>query len=151
MMFLGFSASSFIPDFHQSLRSQYPHDEWNSNSFIIGKHHLPPDTIKITKTVAIKVPYPHYIPVPHGIPYPIPVQVTKPIPVEVPKIITIKEPVYIHQNTVSQPTQYEEHQQEQLSEHEISQPISYEENEQAPLSEQNDWQPSIGNTELLHD
>lgn len=61
----------------------------------VGKHHIPPKVIKITKTVAYKVPVPYPVKVPHGVPYPVPVP--KPYPVHVPKYIKIKEqvPVYI--------------------------------------------------------
>lgn len=142
MLIWNFTAGSIFPDFHHALRSQYSHDEWNSHDLIIGKHHLPPDTIKITKTVAVKIPYPQYIPVPHGVPYPVPVHVSKPIPVEVPKIITVKEEV---------PVPYPVHQE--ISQHSVG----YEEQQQLPLQEQEheqvqeDWQPSSGNLELSHE
>lgn len=94
-------------------------DHQNPSNFIIGKHTLPPDTIKITKTVAVKVPYAQLIPVPHNIPYPVPVPVSKPFPVEVPKIVYVKEeiPVPVHHHSVNDG--YSSHQhgygQQQLS------------------------------------
>lgn len=57
---------------------------------------MPPDVVRITKTVAVKVPYPQYIPVPHSIPYPYPVSVARPFPVEVPKLIPISDNGDLH-------------------------------------------------------
>lgn len=59
--------------------------------FIIGKHRLPPNIIKITERVAVKVPYAQLIPVPHNVPYPFPVPVARPFPVEVPQIINLNQ------------------------------------------------------------
>lgn len=75
-------------------------DAWNTENltfnqfrskFLIGKYTLPPETIRITKTVAIKVP--QYIPLPQNIPYPVPLPISKPFPVEVPKIVTINNSI----------------------------------------------------------
>lgn len=59
--------------------------------FIIGKHRLPPNIIKITERVAVKVPYAQLIPVPHNVPYPFPVPVARPFPVQVPQIINLNQ------------------------------------------------------------
>uniref|UniRef100_A0A182Q623 Uncharacterized protein n=1 Tax=Anopheles farauti TaxID=69004 RepID=A0A182Q623_9DIPT len=53
----------------------------------VGKHKLPPKTIKITKTVAVKVPVPFPVKVPE--PVPVPVPVSKPVPVPVPTLVAI--------------------------------------------------------------
>lgn len=70
-------------------------DPFGHSNIIIGKHSLPPNTIKITKTVAVKIPVPHAVPVPHSVPYPVPIPVHRPFPVEVPKIIHVKEQIPI--------------------------------------------------------
>lgn len=70
----------------------------------VGKHYLKPNTIKLIRTVQVKIPVPYRVNVPHPLPYPVPVH--KPYPVEVPKYIKVKEqvPVYVpvhsggHQN-----------------------------------------------------
>lgn len=66
-------------------------DPFGHSNFFVGKHTLPPNTVKITKTVAVKIPVPHPVPVPFNIPYPVPVHITRTIPVEVPKIIPVQE------------------------------------------------------------
>ncbi|XP_049279163.1 hornerin-like isoform X1 [Anopheles funestus] len=55
--------------------------------FYVGKHKLPPKTVKITKTVAVKVPVPFPVKVPE--PVPVPVPVSKPVPVPVPTLVAI--------------------------------------------------------------
>lgn len=87
------SASGCDPDFGQLIQSQPLPVQWNGQDVIVGKHSLPPDMIKITRTVAIKVPYPQYISVPHNVPYPVPVAVPKPFAVEVPKIVHLREKI----------------------------------------------------------
>lgn len=57
----------------------------------VGKHHLPPKEIRITKTVAVKVPVPYAVKVPHAVPYP--VHVVKHVPVPVTKIVKVHEQV----------------------------------------------------------
>lgn len=79
----------------------------------IPRSHLPPDVIRITKTVAVNIPRPVYIPVPHNIPYPVKVEVPRPYPVEVAKVITVKEQIPIPVHHVQQPHQYEHHQHQQ--------------------------------------
>lgn len=98
------------------------HSDPHLNALLNGhKPQLPPDVIKITKTVAVQVPRPIYVP--HHIPYPVKVEVPRPYPypypVEVPKIVTVKEqiPVPVHTQTdyghsahtatAIQPTQFE--------------------------------------------
>ncbi|XP_029711532.2 LIM domain-containing protein A isoform X1 [Aedes albopictus] len=56
----------------------------------IGSHKVPPKTVKITNTVAVKVPVPYPVKIPH--PVPVPVPVTKAIPVPVTKLIKVPEP-----------------------------------------------------------
>lgn len=80
--------------FYDKLKQQLPpwsSDHLNLNNFrsslVIGKYSLPPETIRITKTVAVRVP--QFIPLPHNVPYPVVVPVSKPFPVEVQKIINI--------------------------------------------------------------
>lgn len=63
---------------------------WSDSNFQFGRAILPPDVIRVTKTVAIRVPYPKFIYVPHNIPYPIPYPVSKPFPVEVTKIVDLQ-------------------------------------------------------------
>lgn len=53
--------------------------------FIIGQYTLPPNVIKITERIAVKVPYAQLIPVPHNVPFPFAVPISKPFPVEVPQ------------------------------------------------------------------
>lgn len=60
----------------------------------VGKHNVPPKEIKVTKTVAVKVPVPYVVKVPHSIPYP--VQVVKTFPVPVTKIVKVHEQVPVH-------------------------------------------------------
>lgn len=74
--------------------SGYPIQTIDLGTFV-GKHHLKPNTIKVTRTVQVKVPVPYRVNVPHPLPYPVPVP--KPYPVEVPKYIKVKEqvPVYV--------------------------------------------------------
>ncbi|XP_055639054.1 uncharacterized protein LOC129777031 [Toxorhynchites rutilus septentrionalis] len=55
----------------------------------IAKHEVPPKIVKITNTVAVKVPVPYPVKIPH--PVPVPVPVTKTVPVPVPKIIRLPE------------------------------------------------------------
>uniref|UniRef100_A0A182P894 Uncharacterized protein n=1 Tax=Anopheles epiroticus TaxID=199890 RepID=A0A182P894_9DIPT len=55
--------------------------------FYVGKHTLPPKTVKITKTVAVKVPVPFPVKVPE--PVPVPVPVSRPVPVPVPTLVAI--------------------------------------------------------------
>ncbi|XP_058449145.1 uncharacterized protein LOC131429116 [Malaya genurostris] len=55
----------------------------------VGRHKVPPKTVKITNTVAVKVPVPYPVRIPQPIPIPIPVN--KPIPVPVTKIIKVTE------------------------------------------------------------
>uniref|UniRef100_A0A182Y920 Uncharacterized protein n=1 Tax=Anopheles stephensi TaxID=30069 RepID=A0A182Y920_ANOST len=55
--------------------------------FYVGKHKLPPKTVKITNTVAVKVPVPFPVKVPE--PVPVPVPVSKPVPVPVPTLVAI--------------------------------------------------------------
>lgn len=57
----------------------------------VGKYQLPPKEIRITKTVAVKVPVPYPVKVPHSVPYP--VHIVKHVPVPVPKIIKVHEQV----------------------------------------------------------
>lgn len=90
---------------HIPINQEYGiHNSHGLGSFFhIPKTHLPPDIIKVTKTVAVHVPRPVYIPVPHNIPYPVKVEVPRPYPVEVPKVVTVKEqvpvPVPVHVNS----------------------------------------------------
>lgn len=84
----------------------------------VGKHHLPPKEIRITKTLAVKVPQPYPVKVPHPVPYP--VKVVKHVPVHVPKVITVHEqvpvpvpkpypvPVYKHESQAPQTQQHQE-------------------------------------------
>uniref|UniRef100_A0A182J5X6 Uncharacterized protein n=1 Tax=Anopheles atroparvus TaxID=41427 RepID=A0A182J5X6_ANOAO len=55
--------------------------------FYVGRHTLPPKTVKITKTVAVKVPVPFPVKVPE--PVPVPVPVSKPVPVPVPTLVAV--------------------------------------------------------------
>ncbi|XP_058819204.1 LIM domain-containing protein A-like [Topomyia yanbarensis] len=55
----------------------------------VGRHKVPPKTVKITNTVAVKVPVPYPVKIPHPVPIPIPVN--KPVPVPVTKIVLVKE------------------------------------------------------------
>ncbi|XP_061512534.1 uncharacterized protein LOC133393096 isoform X1 [Anopheles gambiae] len=55
--------------------------------FYVGKHKLPPKTVKITKTVAVQVPVPFPVKVPE--PVPVPVPVAKPVPVPVPTLVAV--------------------------------------------------------------
>lgn len=57
--------------------------------FIIGQHSLPPNIIKITERIAVKVPYAQLIPIPHNVPYPFAVPISRPFPVQVPQIINL--------------------------------------------------------------
>lgn len=57
--------------------------------YIIGQHSLPPNIIKITERVAVKVPYAQLIPVPHNVPYPYAVPISRPFPVEVPQLVDL--------------------------------------------------------------
>lgn len=59
--------------------------------FIIGQYSLPPNIIKITELVAVKVPYAQLIPVPHNVPYPFAVPISKPFPVEVPQLLNFNQ------------------------------------------------------------
>lgn len=59
--------------------------------FIVGPHTLPPNVIKITERIAVKIPYAQFIPVPHNVPYPFAVPVSRPVPIEVPKIINLAQ------------------------------------------------------------
>ena len=78
-----------IPE--QSTSSVNPSvQKWFNSNFQIGKQILPPDVVRITKTVAIRVPYPKIIYVPRNIPYPVPYPISKPFPVEVPKIVDLQ-------------------------------------------------------------
>lgn len=70
----------------------------------VGKHQLPPKVIRITKTVAVKVPVPYPVKVPYTVPYPVPY--AKPYPVHVPKYIKIKEQV-----PIEVPVQQHQHQE----------------------------------------
>ncbi|XP_055545357.1 putative cyclin-dependent serine/threonine-protein kinase DDB_G0272797/DDB_G0274007 [Wyeomyia smithii] len=70
---------------------------------VIAPHKVPPKTVKITNTVAVKVPVPYPVKVP--IPVPVPIPVNKPIPVPVPKIINVPEPTPALP-TVSTPLSY---------------------------------------------
>lgn len=68
-----------------------PNDsKWIQKNFQFSKQVLPPDVIRITKTVAIRVPYPKLIYVPHNIPYPVPYPISKPYPIEIPKIVDLQ-------------------------------------------------------------
>ncbi|XP_058056769.1 uncharacterized protein LOC131208136 [Anopheles bellator] len=55
--------------------------------YYVGQHKLPPKTIKITNTVAVKVPVPFPVAVPE--PVPVPVPVSKPVPVPVPTLVAV--------------------------------------------------------------
>lgn len=59
--------------------------------FIIGQHTLPPNIIKITERVAVKVPYAQLIPVPHNVPYPYAVPVARPFPIVVPQVVNLNQ------------------------------------------------------------
>lgn len=59
--------------------------------FIIGQHSLPPNIIKITERVGVKVPYAQLIPVPHNVPYPFAVPISKPFSVEVPHLLNFNQ------------------------------------------------------------
>lgn len=59
--------------------------------FIIGQYSLPPNIIKITERVAVRVPYAQFIPVPHNVPYPFAVPISKPFPVKVPQFINFNQ------------------------------------------------------------
>lgn len=68
----------------------FDHRPWLNPQF----NKPPPDVIRVTKTVAIRVPYPKFIYVPHNVPYPVPYPVSKPFPVEVTKIVDLQnEPI----------------------------------------------------------
>lgn len=70
----------------------------------VGKHTLPPKIIRITKTVAVRVPVPYPVKVPHGVPYP--VHVPKPYPVQVQKLVRVSEPIPVH---IPKPVPYPVH------------------------------------------
>lgn len=72
----------------------YPIQTIDLGTFV-GKHQLKPNTIKLIRTVQVKIPVPYRVNVPHPLPYPVPVP--KPYPVEVPKYIKVREqvPVYV--------------------------------------------------------
>lgn len=78
--------------------------------FIIGQHTLPPNIIKITERVAVKVPYAQLIPVPHNVPYPYAVPVARPFPIEVPQIVNLNQntPIESLENAQNPPYGYDE-------------------------------------------
>lgn len=85
------------------------HGDYDGGKFehlgsFVGKHQLPPKVIRITKTIAVKVPVPYPVKVPHGVPYP--VHVPKPYPVHVPKLVKVSEPVPVH---IPKPVPYPVH------------------------------------------
>ncbi|KAF5294548.1 hypothetical protein FQR65_LT10740 [Abscondita terminalis] len=52
---------------------------------------IPPKVVKISSTVALKIPKPYPVKIPHNVPYP--VHVDKPYPVPVPQLIKVPQPV----------------------------------------------------------
>lgn len=79
---------------YNNYHSGYPIQTIDLGTFV-GKHQLKPNTIKLIRTVQVKIPVPYRVNVPHPLPYPVPVH--RPYPVEVPKYIKVKEqvPVYV--------------------------------------------------------
>ncbi|EDS37880.1 conserved hypothetical protein [Culex quinquefasciatus] len=69
----------------------------------VGPHKVPPKTVKITNTVAVKVPVPYPVKVPHPVPVPVPVDRVVPLPV--PKLVRIPEPTAAIP-TVTSPVNY---------------------------------------------
>jgi hypothetical protein len=58
------------------------HNYIDLGSFV-GKHQLPANIVRVTKTLAVKVPVAYPVKIPHSVPYPVPVKVTKIVKVPV--------------------------------------------------------------------
>ncbi|XP_055599344.1 adhesive plaque matrix protein-like [Uranotaenia lowii] len=70
----------------------------------IGKHKVPPKTVKITKTIAVKVPVPFPVKVPHPVPVPVPVPKAVPVPVVKPVLVPVTKLVRVPEASVVTPT-----------------------------------------------
>ncbi|XP_025157580.1 zinc finger protein 512B-like [Harpegnathos saltator] len=81
-------------------------DEPKLISQSVHLHEVPTKIIKVTKTVAIKVPVPYPVKVPQHIPFPVPVK--HPVAVPVPQIVKVPQHVPI---PVEKPVPVELHQQ----------------------------------------
>ncbi|KAM0727349.1 hypothetical protein ACS0PU_006681 [Formica fusca] len=81
-------------------------DESKLISQSVHLHEVPTKVIKVTKTVAIKVPVPYPVKVPHHIPFPVPVK--HPVAIPVPQIVKVPQHVPV---TVEKPFPVELHQQ----------------------------------------
>lgn len=88
------SAINAYPSHSQHLQ-HIPVPGYNPKIQLLGQHvdlhEIPTKIVKITKTVAIKIPVPYPVKIPHNVPYP--VHVNKPYPVPVPQIIKVPHPV----------------------------------------------------------
>ncbi|KAK9711675.1 hypothetical protein QE152_g25344 [Popillia japonica] len=51
---------------------------------------VPPESVKVTKTITVKIPQPYPVSVPH--PVPVPYSVPKPVPVPVTKLVHVPKP-----------------------------------------------------------
>lgn len=74
-----------------AMMNNEPLPERAFSRFIIGQYTLPPNIIKITERVAVKLPYAQFVPVPHNVPYPFAVPISKPFPVQVPQLINFNQ------------------------------------------------------------
>lgn len=60
----------------------------------VDHHETPVKVIKITKTIAVKIPVPYPVKIIQKVPYP--VHIVKPYPVSVPHIVKVPQPVHKH-------------------------------------------------------
>lgn len=89
------------PDYYPSANSDHNFSELEKASeklvdlgTYIGKYKGPPKVIKITETIAVKVPVPYPVKIPHEVIVP----VDKPYPVPITKIVTVPEQLHFKGN-----------------------------------------------------
>ncbi|GJQ86654.1 hypothetical protein Trydic_g15756 [Trypoxylus dichotomus] len=78
-----------VPDDASFASLNFP-DQQIQDLGTITEGEVPPESVRVTKTITIKIPQPYPVDVPH--PVPVPYSVPKPVPVPVTKLVHVPKP-----------------------------------------------------------
>lgn len=133
------------PDYYPSASSEHNYSELEKASeklvdlgTYIGKYKGPPKVIKITETIAVKVPVPYPVKIPHNIIVP----VDKPYPVPITKIVTIPEQLHYKGNHRNHHSDFNPSSSLSYENYRTSDVISAQATQQSSNPADNHYQPS---------